>query len=92
MSKQEKNTDDEGVIPAVHIGPMGAAHRFAERMYAGFVFSAALEELAVQQKEVNKALADADHFPDEILAEIHATDREMEDKWFLAMTMLNIKA
>ena len=92
MSKQEKSISCDDVANSYNVGPLGAAHEFAESMYAGFVYSAAVEKLAEQQREVNEALADADHFPDDVLAEIHATDKEMEEKWVLAMTMFGIKA
>jgi hypothetical protein len=92
MSTKEKDTFHEDAIPTYNIGPLGAAHEFAESMYAGFVYSAAIETLAEQQMEVNAALKDADHFPADVLAEIHATNKEMEEKWLLAMTMFGIKA
>ncbi len=92
MSKQEKDAFNEDAIPTYNIGPLGAAHEFAESMYAGFVYSAAIELLAEQQREVNAALKDADRFPTDVLAEIHATDKEMEEKWLLATTMFGIKA
>ncbi len=92
MSKQEKEVTCADVANSYNVGPLGAAHDFAESMYAGFIYSAAIKQLAEQQAEVNRALEDADHFPDDVLAEIHATDKEMEEKWLLAMTMFGIKA
>ena len=92
MSKQEKEITCADVADSYNVGPLGAAHEFAESMYAGFVYSAAIKKLAEQQEEVNRALEDPDHFPSDVLAEIHATDKEMEEKWLLAMTMFGIEA
>jgi len=92
MSKQEKEITCDDVANSYNVGPLGAAHEFAESMYAGFVYSAAIEKLAEQQREINIALADADHFPEEVLKEIHEADKEMEEKWLMAMGMLGLKA
>jgi len=92
MSKQEKEITYDDVTNSYNVGPLGAAHEFAESMYAGFVYSAAIKKLAEQQVEVNLALSRPGDFPADVLAEIHATDKEMEDKWLLAMTMFGIKA
>ena len=92
MSKSEKEITCDDVANSYNVGPLGAAHEFAESMYAGFIYSAAIEKLAEQQHEINLALADAEHFPEEVLAEIHASDKEMEEKWLLAMGMLGINA
>jgi hypothetical protein len=92
MSSKEKEITCADVADSYNVGPLGAAHEFAESLYAGFVYSAAIEKLAKQQEEVNLALEDPDHFPPEVLAEIHATDKEMEEKWVMAMDMFGINA
>ena len=92
MSKQEKEITCNDVANSYNVGPLGAAHEFAESMYAGFIYSAAIEKLAEQQKEINLALEDSGHFPADVLAEIHAADKEMEEKWLMAMGMMGLKA
>ena len=92
MSKQEKEVTCADVANSYNVGPLGAAHDFAESMYAGFIYSAAIKQLAEQQNDINLALANTDHFPEEVLKEIHEADKEMEEKWLLAMTMFGLKA
>ena len=91
MSTEDKSKTME-VFPDPKVGPLGDAVDFAESLYAGFIYSAAIRELMETQLEVNEALADPDHFPADVLAEIHATDKEMEEKWLLAMGMLGIES
>ena len=91
MSTEDKSKTME-VFPDPKVGPLGDAVDFAESLYAGFVYCAAIKELMRAQLEVNAALEMADELPAEILAEVKATDAEMEDKWLLAMGMLGIEA
>jgi len=91
MSSKDRSRIED-YVPGFGVGPLGKASEFAELLYAGFIYSAAIRELMETQLEVNEALADPDHFPADVLAEIHATDKEMEDKWLLATTMFGIKA
>ena len=78
MSTEDKSKTME-VFPDPKVGPLGDAVDFAESLYAGFVYCAAIKELVRAQLEVNAALE-------------KATDAEMEDKWLLAMGMLGIEA
>jgi hypothetical protein len=91
MSSEDRSRIED-YVPGFGVGPLGKSAEFAESLYAGFIYSAAIQGLMQTQLEVNEALEMADKFPPDVLAEIHATDKEMEEKWLLAMGMLGIEA
>jgi hypothetical protein len=92
MASKSKDITLEDVADTYNVGPLGKAHEFAEDLYAGFMYSAAVDKLITQQLEINQVLDNIEGYTSDVVALILTTEKEVEESWLLAMHMFGIKA
>ena len=78
--------------PQIHVGLFARAHEFADELYAGILYSAAIQDLAMQQIKVTTALAKTKSLLSPEVLELEEIDMEMDLKWRIASEMFGIEA
>jgi hypothetical protein len=78
--------------PQIHVGLFARAHDFADELYAGIVYGAAIQKLAEQQIKVTAALVKTKSLNGLDVQELAEIDKEMELKWRLASELFGIEA